>query len=408
MFTDIVGYSRLMEENEQRTMDIIAAHNRIVFPVLAAANGEVIDAIGDGLLVIFPSVVEAVKCGLSVHDAIAEYNDSVSRENRFELRIGVHLGEIWQEDDRVFGNGVNVAARVQPFAQPGGICITEDVLRQITNKVGAPTTSIGRKQLRNISRGYELYRVATGFEQKESEMPQGTAAFDEIKEKLIVERQKVSQQHRERSATRDDEDSLGQRIENRVFNLVERAMDTAIDKWDQMPEEKREKALKEIRAEIHVGGKTKKKHHEDEEDENNPASIAKRIGIGVVFGAGFGIGFFAFGVSWMVWPFAILGVLPFASGVGKGLLLWAKNKGAARKRPQELEGTILRAARKVGGRVTVVQIAAETDLPLDEVQTVLDSMTAKGYVAQEVLDTGVIRYDFPALLGTDTGGAPIT
>jgi len=164
VFTDIVGYSRMMEQDEARTIAVLERHNEIVLPLVDRSNGEVIDAIGDGLFILFPSVREAVVCAMAIQNAVAAYDQEVRAEEQFSLRIGVHLGEIWHDGERAFGNGVNVAARVQPKALPGGICITEDVYRQVANKLSQPIESIGVHELKNISRRMELYRVVTGHE----------------------------------------------------------------------------------------------------------------------------------------------------------------------------------------------------------------------------------------------------
>ena len=395
MFTDIAGYSRLMEEDEPRTIELIRKHNDIVFPVISISHGEVVDAIGDGLLVMFPSVLDAVTCGLSIQKGIAAYSSSVTPAERFYLRIGVHLGEIWQEENRVYGNGVNIAARVQPFSPPGGMCVSDDVYRQVVNKTGVPIRSIGEKELKNISRKIELYLVKTGFEDEATVSPsrestRQIAEFDEIKEKLLVERERIAlKRHESVKGKEADDHDLGKAIENRVFSFVERVMDTAIDKWDKMPEEKKKKASVEI--DLHHFESHKKNRHKKKENGGS-------IGAGVVFGVGFGIGFFVYGVSWMIWPFLIIGVLPFLSGVGGWIRNYIKTRKTKLQRPKELEREVLSSARSLGGRVTVVQIAADTNLSLDEVSKLLDTMTVKGYVIQNILENGVIEYEFPQLL----------
>ena len=156
MFTDIAGYSRLMEADEELTIQLLKTHNDIVFPVIESYAGEVVSTIGDGLLVVFTSVRKAVECGLAIHSAIADHNELSGQSERFLLRIGIHVGEVQHDEKQIYGIGVSVAARVQPFALPGGICITEDVFRQIEGKVKNDIESIGSQTLRSISRPYEL------------------------------------------------------------------------------------------------------------------------------------------------------------------------------------------------------------------------------------------------------------
>lgn len=415
MFTDIVGYSRLMEEDEVRTIEILREHNDVVFAVIEQAGGTVVDAIGDGLLVTFPSVLLAVRCAVEIQAAVEKRNEDQTEDRRFYLRIGIHLGEIWEENDRVFGNGVNVAARTQPFAPAGGICITEDVQRQVANKLTVPIVSIGSRDLKNISRTIELFRVVSGHEappedQPQTHRPHGDTSgaeegnLDEIKERLLEEREKIASQ---RSRGESGSASLGQAIENRVFNIVERAMDVAIDKWDKMPEDKRREALQHAHSGEHsvitVGprsgeGKSKPAPNDEEGKESEDGKPGGDLSAGAVFGVGFGVGYFVFGIGWMIWPFLLIGVLPFLSGLRKVIRGAVKSRRRRQARPQRIEREILEAAKRLGGRVTVVQISAETDLSLDEAQEHLERMAAKGYVTQEISNTGVIEFEFPALV----------
>ena len=421
VFTDIAGYSRLMEEDEERTIGLLKEHNRIVLPLIERAGGEVIDAIGDGLFILFPSVREAVVCSVAIQEALGAYNEQASHELRFLLRIGVHLGEVWRDGDRVFGNGVNVAARVQPLAAPGGICITEDVYRQVSNKLSHEIRSLGERELKNISRKMELYQVVTGREERGEVYEGGPGELDAIKQRILGERERIARMHAsgaegETSAT-SGERSFEHRIESKVFSLVERVMDTAINKWDAMPEDKKSRAVARIQEEIekeieketgkssrahHVSGEISTGHHEKEKGDGS--DLGSKLGTGLVFGTGFGLGYFAFGIGWMIWPFAILGVLPFGAGVIKALKMFARSERRKRERPVEIERRLLATARTTGGTLTVVQAASLTDIPLDEVQQGLDRMTAKGYVQQNVRESGVIEYEFPSLAEQPAGG----
>ncbi|MFW5717283.1 MAG: hypothetical protein ACOC0E_07555 [Spirochaetota bacterium] len=176
-----------------------------------------------------------------------------------------------------------------------------------------------------------------------------------------------------------------------MFSLVERVMDTAITKWDEMPEEKKSKAI------ANEGGRHAEVVLSTDEEHDDRAKIISRLATGVVFGTGFGLGYFAFGIGWMVWPFVFLGALPFAHGVLKGIKALARGARIWRDRPMQLERTLLRVAGELGGTVTVVQAASRAELPLDEVQQTLDRMTLKGYVTQRIRESGVIEYEFPSL-----------
>lgn len=415
-FTDIVGYSRLMEENEQRTIEILQTHNDIVLPAISEGKGEVVDAIGDGLLVTYGSAFDALRSALRIHTAVAEHNEIAEPELRFQLRIGINIGDIWYENERIFGNGVNVAARVQPYAPPGGICITEDVYNQVKNKIDVPVHAIGSPPLKNISRSVSLYRVETGLELPENGSTTSKAkepdparsreesqSLDAIKERLLAEKEKISRSREELGDERSDPGrDLGTRIETGVYHLVEGIMDRAIEKWESMPEEQGERAKAKHAArpasesgEVDIILSTDKKGSND--DESKGGDGGGDLSLGLFMTAGFGVGFFYFGVAWMIWPLLIVGVLPTASGLFKLLRRRIRTQRQMRERPRELEREVLRLAKQFNGRVTVVQVASHTHAPLDEIQQTLDSMTARGYVSQNVMDNGVIEYEFPSI-----------
>jgi class 3 adenylate cyclase len=390
MFTDIAGYSRMMEEDEDRTIRVLKSHNEIVLPLVEAADGEVIDAIGDGLLVLFTSVRNAITCAGTIHDAIDAHNRTAPASETFQLRIGVHLGEVRRDGERVYGNGVNMAARVQPFAEPGGICMTEDVYRQIQNKAPGVVDSIGKRPLKNISRKVELYRLVTGYEQPTEAptelMPNAPprSDFDSIKERILQEKEKLAARHSDKP-----EGSLENRIENKVFSVVERVMDKAIDKWESLPDERKEKAIKTIKAEIvaEVGSKHKPEKKEGE--------ALQAVVFGTAASIGFGYGYFIAGVGWLIWPLILLGALPLLSGIGKVIKNAARRRRLLRTRPGELERAAISAAAAHGGTLSVAQLASEADLSLDEAGEVLDRAAAKGYVTQHITETGLVEYRFP-------------
>ncbi|TVR62767.1 MAG: adenylate/guanylate cyclase domain-containing protein [Spirochaetaceae bacterium] len=415
MFTDIAEYSRMMEEDEERTIGVLKRHNEIVLPLIEAADGEVIDAIGDGLFVLFQSVRSAVTCATSLQDAVTLAGRDVPSEERFRLRIGIHLGEIWRDSGRVYGNGVNIAARVQPFARPGGVCITEDVYRQVGNNLGLNLTSIGAKELKNISRKVELFELETGNE----DPARGTAAerashekprealreFDRVKERLIAEKEKMAHRH-----AADGGDSLERTIESKVFSLVEHVMDRAISKWEGLPDEKKDTIIGKIEdglseagvdGDVQIslgGGRSAARRAEAAEKKRRKAKkdAVENVSVGLVFGTAFGLGYFSFGIGWMVWPMILVGVLPLLSGLRKMRRI-ASDAGKERaERPKVIERKILALARELGGTVTVVQLASRTELELDEVQDVLDRLTARGYVTQHARGS-VVEYEFPGL-----------
>ena len=157
---DVAGYSRLMGEDEEGTLARLNAHRReLSDPMVAEHHGRNVKTTGDGLLIEFPSVVEAVSCALAVQRAMVERNAATPEEKRITFRIGVNLGDIIVEDGDIYGDGVNIAARLEGIAEPGGICISDDAFRQVRAKVEAEFADIGEQSLKNIARPIRVYRI---------------------------------------------------------------------------------------------------------------------------------------------------------------------------------------------------------------------------------------------------------
>lgn len=176
MFSDICGYSSLMGQDEALAMEVLAHHDKVVNAGLKKFNGKTIKRMGDGVLAEFPSAVGAVDCALAIQRHMRVYNKKAPEKKRFELRIGVHLGDIIVTDDDILGDGVNVAARIEPLALPGGICISQDVYNQIQNKIEVEVVSIGPQQLKNIRRQIEIFRVLVAAADRESLAPSNLEA----------------------------------------------------------------------------------------------------------------------------------------------------------------------------------------------------------------------------------------
>ena len=157
---DVAGYSRLMGEDEEGTLARLNAHRReLIDPMVAEHHGRIVKTTGDGLLIEFPSVVEAVSCALAVQRAMVERNAATPEEKRITFRIGVNLGDIIVEDGDIHGDGVNIAARLEGIAEPGGIGISDDAFRQVRAKVEAEFADIGEQSLKNIARPIRVYRI---------------------------------------------------------------------------------------------------------------------------------------------------------------------------------------------------------------------------------------------------------
>ena len=158
---DVVGYSRLMELDEVGTLTALKSHRKEVLdPAIAEHRGRIVKLMGDGTLVEFASVVDAVACAIAMQTAIAETHGDGSGARRIELRIGVHMGDIIVEGDDIYGAGVNVAARLEGLADPGGICLSGDAYRQVRGKVAADFEDLGEKLVKNLAEPLRVYRIA--------------------------------------------------------------------------------------------------------------------------------------------------------------------------------------------------------------------------------------------------------
>jgi len=157
---DVVGYSRMMAADEEGTLGRLNAHRReFLDPTIAAHRGRVVKRTGDGVLVEFASAIDATRCAIELQKGMATRNENVPAAERFDLRIGVHVGDIIIEEDDIFGDGVNIAARLESIAQPGGVSISEDVWRQVQGKVAADFVDTGEQNLKNIPRRVRVYRA---------------------------------------------------------------------------------------------------------------------------------------------------------------------------------------------------------------------------------------------------------
>src|SRR5271167_4997785 len=160
---DVVGYSLLMGRDDSATLAGLKAHRReLIDPKIAEYAGRIVKTTGDGLLLEFPSVVDAVRCAVDVQRGMAERNTGVPPEQRIEFRIGINVGDIIIDGDDIFGDGVNVAARLQTLAEPGGICVSRVVRDQVLDKLSFAFEDLGAQAVKNIARPVEAYRVDLG------------------------------------------------------------------------------------------------------------------------------------------------------------------------------------------------------------------------------------------------------
>ena len=161
--TDVAGYSRLMGQDDSDTLARLKAHRReLIDPKIAEYGGRIVKTTGDGLLLEFPSVVDAVRCAVDIQRGMAERNAGVPPGQRIDFRIGINVGDIIIDGDDIYGDGVNVAARVQTLAEPGGICASKVVRDQVLDKLSFTFEDLGPQQVKNIARPVEVYRVDLG------------------------------------------------------------------------------------------------------------------------------------------------------------------------------------------------------------------------------------------------------
>src|SRR5271170_603176 len=164
LVADVVGYSRLAGVDEERTLSRLRGLRSDLFdPAIAAHHGRIVKRTGDGSLIEFRSVVDAVRCAIEVQNGLIERNAGLPPERRIEFRVGIHLGDIVEEaDGDLMGDGVNIAARLEGLAEPGGICLASAAYEQVRDRVKEEFVDLGEKQLKNIARPVRVYAIEPG------------------------------------------------------------------------------------------------------------------------------------------------------------------------------------------------------------------------------------------------------
>ena len=171
---DVVGFCRLAGADEDRTLARLRAlRSDLIDPTIAVHNGRVVKRTGDGALVEFRSVVDAVRCAIEVQNAMIERNAGLSQERRIEFRIGIHLGDVVEESDGdLMGDGVNIASRLEALATPGAICLSEDAYRQVKARLSLSVSDLGQTRLKNIAEPLRVYSLAVGGAARTKPAPQ--------------------------------------------------------------------------------------------------------------------------------------------------------------------------------------------------------------------------------------------
>ena len=157
---DVVGYSRLIREDEASTLAAFKSHlEQLIKPKVAEHKGRIFKLMGDGVLIEFSSAVEAVLCAVEIQHTIGERNADVAEERRLAFRIGINIGDIVVEDDDIYGDGVNVAARLEGLAEPNGIYVARNVFDQVKDKLDLTIDLLGEREVKNIAEPVTVYRV---------------------------------------------------------------------------------------------------------------------------------------------------------------------------------------------------------------------------------------------------------
>ena len=166
MFTDMVGYSALSQRDDKLALELLEEHRELLRKIFAEFNGTEIKTIGDGFLVEFNSALEAAQCAIAIQRALAKRNADAPAERQIQVRIGVHIGDVIHRGGDVFGDGVNIASRIEQLAGAGGICVSMDVERQIRNAVETRFEKLAPTELKNISVPMDLFRIVLPWERQ--------------------------------------------------------------------------------------------------------------------------------------------------------------------------------------------------------------------------------------------------
>lgn len=180
MFTDMVGYTAIGQRNESLSLALVEEQSKLLRPIFLRHNGREVKTMGDAFLVEFPSALDAVQCAYDVQRATREFNIPLPVEQRLRLRIGIHLGDIVESRGDISGDAVNVASRIEPLAEEGGVCLTRQVYDQVQSKFDLPMTSLGLRTLKNVNKPLEIFQLSMPW------YAQGTSLTTQLDKRRIA------------------------------------------------------------------------------------------------------------------------------------------------------------------------------------------------------------------------------
>src|SRR5436853_2166590 len=175
MFTCMVGYSALSQRDDKLALELLEEHRELLRKIFPEFNGIEIKTIGDAFLIEFQSALEAAQCAIEIQRTLAKRNHDVPADRRIEIRSGIHIGDVVHRGGDVYGDGVNIASRIEPLAGAGGICVSMDVERQIRNALEARCEKLAPTELKNISVAMDLFRIVLPWEQRTKAEPAKTS-----------------------------------------------------------------------------------------------------------------------------------------------------------------------------------------------------------------------------------------
>ncbi len=184
---DVEGYSRLMGEDEEATVRTLTSYRKAITSLIQQFRGRVVDSPGDNVLAEFASIVDAVQCSVEIQRVLKAKNAELTENRRMDFRIGINLGDVIEEDDRIYGDGVNIAARVEGLAEAGGICISGSAFEQIENKLPIKYEYLGEHTVKNITKPIRVYRAKMETETRSTKIREERAGSFDAKGKSKME-----------------------------------------------------------------------------------------------------------------------------------------------------------------------------------------------------------------------------